>query len=98
MCNRGTGCEMGAHQSVTERLHNLIDAGADQRAINERVAGIMDGQARDVIALSKAVETITDDHEKRLRYLERTVAWSLGVVGSIAAIVLIVTQVIHWFK
>jgi hypothetical protein len=38
----------------------------------------------------KDLERIGTDHEKRLRYLERTVAWALGGIGAISTGVLLV--------
>lgn len=68
---------------MTEQLHRLIDKGADQPIINERVAGLLEGHSRDVESLASLVEKITGDHERRIRYLERTVAWALGATGVI---------------
>lgn len=64
----------------------MIDAGSPQVAINERVAGLLENTRKDL-------ERIGTDHEKRLRYLERTVAWALGGAGAIAALVTVLTKV-----
>ena len=62
---------------MTEVLHKLIDSGAAQPVINERIAGLLENDRKDL-------ERIGSDHEKRIRYLERTVAWGLGGIGVIA--------------
>jgi len=71
---------------VVEQLHKLIDSGATQPVINERIAGIME-KTRDKL------DTIGSDHEKRIRYLERTVAWALGGIGAISAVLMLLTKV-----
>ena len=68
---------------VTKRLHELIDSGGTQGQINERVAGLMDCIITDI-------ERIGSDHEKRLRFIERTVNYALGIVGGISAILYLV--------
>lgn len=72
---------------MTEQLHKLIDTGAPQPVINERIAGLMETTRKDL-------ERIGSDHEKRLRYLERTVAWALGGIGVISALLFVVGKVI----
>lgn len=72
---------------MTEQLHRLIDSGAPQPVINERIAGLMEGTRRDL-------ERIGMDHEKRLRYLERTVAWALGGIGVISAVFMLATKIL----
>jgi flagellar motor component MotA len=76
---------------MTEQLHRLIDGNASQAVINERVAGLME-QTR------ARLETIGSDHETRLRYLERTISWSLGAVGAIGAIVGLTVTLVKLFK
>lgn len=71
----------------------MIDNGADQAVINERVAGLMEGQNKDVTKLATLVTTITTDFERRLRYLERTVAWGLGGIGVISAVLMLASKV-----
>jgi hypothetical protein len=71
---------------VTQVLHNLIDSKADQSVINERVAGLLEADKKDLHALEVLVATITSDHEKRVRYLERIASWALGAVGAISAV------------
>jgi len=61
----------------------MIDNGSSQAAINERVAGLLEVDRKDL-------ERIGSDHEKRLRYLERTVAWALGGIGAISAVIMMV--------
>ncbi len=67
---------------MTEQLHRLIDKGADQPVINERVAGLLEG-----------VKIGLTDHEKRLRFLERTIAYALGAVGMISAILYLISVI-----
>ena len=69
---------------MTDRMHNLIDGGADQPVINERVAGLMDGLAR-----------IGTDHEKRIRFLEKTVNYALGAIGLLSAILYLISILKH---
>ena len=70
---------------MVEQLHRLIDAGAAQPVINERVAGLLETTRKDI-------EKIGTDHERRLRYLERTVAWALGGIGAISALLMVVKE------
>jgi hypothetical protein len=63
---------------MTEQLHRLIDSGAAQPVINERIAALLEVQ-----------KVIGNDHEKRMRYLERTVAWALGGIGAISTVIVI---------
>lgn len=65
---------------MTEQLHRLIDGGAPQPVINERVAGLLEQE--------KAARM---DHEKRIRFLERTVSYALGMVGAISAILYLIS-------
>lgn len=69
---------------MTEQLHRLIDNHADQSVINERVAGLIENTKRDV-------ERIGSDHEKRIRFLERTVSYALGSIGAISAILYLIS-------
>ncbi len=46
--------------------------------INERIAALLEVQ-----------KVIGTDHEKRIRYLERTVAWALGGIGAISTVIVI---------
>jgi len=66
---------------MTEQLHRLIDSGAVQPVINERIAALLEVQ-----------KVIGSDHEKRIRYLERTVAWALGGIGAISTVVVILSK------
>jgi len=65
---------------MTEQLHRLIDNGAEQSVINERVAGLIE-----------VIRTAAQDHEKRIRFIERTVSYSLGVIGTISAILYLIS-------
>ncbi len=65
----------------------MIDTGASQNVINERMAGLMEQN-------KQSIERIGTDHEKRLRYLERTVAWALGGIGVISAILMLASKVL----
>jgi hypothetical protein len=69
---------------MVEQLHRLIDAGAEQSVINERIAGLME-QTKNELA------RVGGDHEKRLRFLERTVSYALGSVGAISAILYLIS-------
>jgi hypothetical protein len=73
---------------VVEQLHRLIDTGAPQPVINERVAALLENTRKDL-------DKIGSDHEKRLRYLERTVAWALGGIGAISAIIMLLKEFSH---
>lgn len=70
---------------MTEQLHRLIDTGAPQNVINERMVGLMEQN-------KQSIERIGTDHEKRLRYLERTVAWALGGIGVISAVLMLASK------
>lgn len=70
---------------MTKRLHELIDSGAHQPVINERIAGLMDGMVKDL-------ERIGGDHEKRIRFIERTVSYALGSVGAISAVLYLISM------
>ena len=58
---------------VTKRLHELIDSGANQEVVNERIAGLIE----------RLIQVGTD-HEKRVRYVERVLGWALGAAGMIS--------------
>jgi hypothetical protein len=70
---------------MVEQLHRLIDTGAAQPVINERVAALLENSRREI-------EKIGSDHEKRIRYLERTVSWALGAIGALSSLVLILKE------
>lgn len=70
---------------MTDQLHRLIDTGAPQPVINERMVGLMESQNREVSRLATLISSITGDYERRIRYLERTMAWALGGIGVISA-------------
>ena len=72
---------------MTEQLHKLIDSGAPQPVINERMAGLIERLA-----------TVGTDHEKRMRYVERTIAWALGIAGGIGAMVGLVVTLVRTLK
>lgn len=69
---------------MTEQLHKLIDNGAPQPVINERVAGLLENDKREL-------ERIGTDHEKRIRFIERTISYALGVLGAISAILYLIS-------
>lgn len=64
---------------MKERLHRLIDGKAPQPVINERVATLLEEQRADLARIGT-------DHEKRIRFLEKTVNYSLGAIGAVAAL------------
>ena len=68
---------------VTKRLHELIDSGGTQGQINERIAGLIDGVVKDL-------ERVGSDHEKRIRFIERTVNYALGAIGCISAMLYLI--------
>lgn len=67
---------------MTEQLHRLIDAGAPQPVVNERVAGLLEAE-----------KSARLDHEKRIRFLERTINYAIGVVGAISAILYLISVI-----
>lgn len=67
---------------MTEKLHRLIDSGAEQAVINERVAGILESTMKDIARIGS-------DHEKRIRFLEKSVNYALGAIGLISALILV---------
>lgn len=64
---------------MTDRLHRLIDGKAPQPVINERVATLLEEQRSDLARIGT-------DHEKRIRFLEKTVNYTLGAIGAVVAI------------
>jgi hypothetical protein len=83
---------------MTEKLHSLIDRDAAQPVINERIAGLLEGHNHDVASLTALIDKITGDHERRIRYLERTMAWALGGTGVIGVGITVVPTLIKLFK
>lgn len=65
---------------MTEQLHRLLDNGASQEVINERVAGLFESAIKDIKELAR----VGSDHEKRIRFIERTVNYGLGAIGLVA--------------
>lgn len=65
---------------MTEQLHRLIDSGAAQPVINERMAGLLEVASR-----------ISSDHEKRIRFMERTISYALGAVGMVSGILYLIS-------
>lgn len=65
---------------MTEQLHKLIDSGAQQPVINERMAGLLEVHK---MALG--------DHEKRIRFVERTISYALGLAGAISFILYLIS-------
>lgn len=68
---------------MTQELHRLIDNGAPQPVINERIAGLIERGDRNLDRVEAVVEKITSDHERRLRFLERTTNYTLGGIAII---------------
>jgi len=66
---------------VTQQLHNLIDGGAPQPVINERVAGLLEAASRAV----ESANRITSDHERRIRFLERAIYIGAGGLAIVTA-------------
>lgn len=64
---------------MTDQLHKLLDGGADQRVINERVAGLIESDRKDMETILRGVA----DHEKRIRFIERVVNYGFGIGGAI---------------
>ncbi len=79
---------------MTEQLHRLIDSKVPQGQINERIAAIMEKDRSDMNEIRASLDRIGSDHEKRLRYLERTVAWALGGIGVISALIMVISKVV----
>ncbi len=79
---------------MTEQLHRLIDAGAPQPVLNERMVGLMESQNREVSRLATLITGITGDYERRIRYLERTMAWALGGIGVISAALMFASKLL----
>jgi hypothetical protein len=69
-----------------------MDTGAPQPVVNERIASLMESQNREVSRLATLIATITTDYERRLRYLERTIAWALGGIGVISAVLMLASK------
>lgn len=65
---------------MTEQLHRLIDSGAAQPVVNERVAGLLEVNKVSI-----------GDHEKRIRFLERTINYALGVAGAISLVLYLIS-------
>lgn len=65
---------------MTEQLHRLIDSGAAQPVVNERMAGLLEGNKVSLV-----------DHEKRIRFLERTINYALGVAGAISLVLYLIS-------
>ena len=63
---------------MTRELHRLIDNGAEQSVINERIAGLIERGDSNLARVEALVEKITGDHERRLRYIERMLSWAAG--------------------
>lgn len=72
----------------------MIDTGAAQPVVNERIAGLMEGQNREVSRLATLIGNITTDYERRIRYLERTMAWALGGIGVISAVLMFASRLL----
>lgn len=70
---------------MTQELHRLIDGGAEQSVINERIAGLLERQRSDI-------DRIGSDHEKRIRFLERVISYALGATGLIGTLITLWSQ------
>ncbi len=67
---------------MTEQLHRLIDSKVEQPVINERIAGLIEG-----------MKIAGSDHEKRIRFIEKTVSYALGAIGAISAILYLISVI-----
>ena len=83
---------------MTERLHHLIDSGADQPVINERIASLMEADRSVMADLKADLSRIGTDHEKRLRFMEKTVNYTLGAVGLLSFLLVGIPEMIKMFK
>lgn len=70
---------------VTQELRKLIDREAPQAVINERIHATLERQSVDIARIGS-------DHEKRIRFLERTVSYALGAIGLVTFIVELVKK------
>lgn len=84
--------------TMTQALHNLIDRSAEQSVINERIAGLFESHNHDIARLTALIDTITSDHEKRIRYIERAVSLAFGATGVIGVGVTIAVALVKAFK
>jgi hypothetical protein len=85
---------MRTGRNITEHLHRLIDSGAPQPQINERMVAVMEKDRSDVATVAASLT----DHEKRIRYIERTLAWGLGIMGGIGTVTGLVVTLVKIFK
>jgi len=69
----------------------LIDAGAGQPVINERIAALLEAERGNFAALTDMVKTITSDHERRIRFIERSVYWVIGFGGCVSTILYLIS-------
>lgn len=76
---------------MTEQLHRLIDGGAEQPVINERIAALLETERANFATLTDMVKTITSDHERRIRFIERSVYWVIGFGGCVSTILYLVS-------
>lgn len=76
---------------MTAQLHRLIDSGAAQPVVNERIAGLLEADQKDLQALEELVSKVSSDHERRIRFMERTVNYVLGGVGVISALLYLIS-------
>jgi hypothetical protein len=77
---------------MTEQLHRLIDGGASQPVINERIAALLEAERNNIGTLTELVKTITGDHERRLRFMERSIGWGLGFIGCMSTILYLISM------
>lgn len=80
---------------MTEQLHRLIDSGAPQPVVNERIAGLMEGTNKDILGIKDDLGRIGSDHEKRIRFLERSVYLGAGGFALIATVLKVIDLVKH---
>jgi low affinity Fe/Cu permease len=69
---------------MTDQLHRLIDGGAIQQVINERVAALLESQRNELLRIG-------GDHEKRIRFIERTINYALGAMGLISTLLYLIS-------
>ena len=70
---------------MTDALHRLIDSNAPDKQVYERIAALLEGEKKDLHALTVLFTSVTSDQEKRLRYVERIIFWAAGGLAAIAS-------------
>jgi hypothetical protein len=79
---------------VTEQLHRLIDSGAEQSVINERIAALHERAFGEINAMRKDVSS----QDVRLSKLERYVSMALGASALIVLVWEVVRSIIPHVK